>query len=100
MWIPLNIDAVLTGLCSDRFGALKKARENGLIDIGVLGLAGDEQADLCVHGGPDKAASYLHDHHAFWTSQNLYNPKLNNSGAFGENISVSGLVETEATIGD
>ncbi|WP_176868806.1 MOSC domain-containing protein [Parasphingopyxis algicola] len=102
---PLTVEAVLTGraepLRGDELSAIAKTEETGPVEIGMLGLIGDEQADLRVHGGPDKAIHhYPRDHYAFWESQSFMHPKLERPGAFGENISTSGLVETEACIGD
>jgi MOSC domain-containing protein YiiM len=62
-------------------------------------LAGDGQADLRVHGGPNKAVyAYPQEHHAFWQSY-LPQEKLM-AGAFGENLTTVGLLENEVHIGD
>jgi MOSC domain-containing protein YiiM len=65
--------------------------------VGVLGLEGDEQADLVNHGGPDKALLvYSVENLARWRDVlGDVHP-----GGFGENLSVSGLDETIACIGD
>lgn len=102
---PLTVEAVLTGraepLRGDEPSAIAKTEETGPVEIGVLGLIGDEQADLRVHGGPDKAVHhYPRDHYAFWESRSFMHPKLERPGAFGENISTSGLTERAACIGD
>lgn len=69
--------------------------------VGFLGIAGDEQADLSVHGGPDKAIHhYPRDHYPFWTDRLEGHALLAHAGAFGENVSTAGLVEKEAAIGD
>ena len=61
-------------------------------------IEGDGQADLKHHGGPDKAIlAYSADHFEAW------NNELGNDfsgGAFGENLTVSGLTETDVCIGD
>ena len=37
------------------------------IEVKPLGLQGDDQADLTVHGGLSKAVyAYPHEHYAFW----------------------------------
>ncbi|MGP1283516.1 MAG: MOSC domain-containing protein [Parasphingopyxis sp.] len=102
---PLTVEAVLTGraepLRGDEPSAIAKTEETGPVEIGVLGLIGDEQADLRVHGGPDKAVHhYPRDHYAFWESLSFMHPKLERPGAFGENVSTSGLTERAACIGD
>ena len=100
-----TVEAVLTGrvqpLRRDELSGIRKETKSGQVAVDVLGLAGDEQADLRVHGGPDKAIHhYPHDHYPFWESLNFTHSKLEQVGAFGENISTSGLVESEACIGD
>lgn len=64
----------------------------------VNGLAGDGQADLVNHGGPDKAVCvYPSEHYAYWER---YLGRSLDPGAFGENVTASGLLETEVCIGD
>jgi MOSC domain-containing protein YiiM len=61
-------------------------------------LAGDAQADLDAHGGPDKAVyAYPSEHLAAWTSE-LDGPL--GDAPFGENLSTRGVVEHEVNIGD
>ncbi|MFM9976590.1 MAG: MOSC domain-containing protein [Sphingomonadaceae bacterium] len=81
--------------------AIAKATVSGARPVGWLGIAGDAQADLSVHGGPDKAIHhYPHDHYAWWQSHFGPLPVLAAPGAFGENISTTGLTEDTACIGD
>lgn len=100
------IDAVLTGkarVFTDKgeTSAIVKARVDGVRRVGFLGIEGDEQADLSVHGGPDKAIHhYPRDHYPFWTETLQRHTLLEGPGAFGENISTQGLVENETCIGD
>jgi MOSC domain-containing protein YiiM len=62
------------------------------------GFAGDGQADLQNHGGPDKAVCvYPFEHYAFW--EQWLGEKLPPS-AFSENLTTSGLVESEVCVGD
>jgi MOSC domain-containing protein YiiM len=100
------LDALLTGRAR-RFGAqgeasaIAKAPVAGPRRVGFLGIDGDEQADLSVHGGPDKAVHhYPRDHYPFWTEALGGHALLGAPGAFGENVSTSGLVEEEACLGD
>jgi MOSC domain-containing protein YiiM len=103
--MSVAIDAVLTGKAR-LFGrgeasAIAKAVVAGPRRIGFLGLEGDEQADLSVHGGPDKAIHhYPRDHYPFWREALADHPLLAAPGAFGENVSTEGLVESGACIGD
>ena len=81
--------------------AIAKAPVAGAVEVRRLGLAGDEQADLTVHGGPDKAIHhYPHDHYAFWREAIGDHPLLAACGAFGENIATAGLTEEAVCIGD
>lgn len=68
------------------------------VHLSVNGLQGDGQADLVNHGGPDKAICvYPLEHYAYWEEQ--LGKKLEYA-AFGENITTTGLLETEVCIGD
>lgn len=61
-------------------------------------FAGDGQADLKNHGGPDKAVCvYPHEHYADWAAE-LGAPL--EPGAFSENLTVAGALETEVCLGD
>jgi MOSC domain-containing protein YiiM len=62
-------------------------------------LAGDGQADLSVHGGPEKAVySYPSEHYPFWRRE-LELATLP-WGAFGENLTTEGWWEDQVHIGD
>jgi MOSC domain-containing protein YiiM len=65
-------------------------------------LAGDAQADLSVHGGPDKAVyAYPSEHLALWAHElDLAEPELLGPAPFGENLSTRGVRETDVAIGD
>lgn len=65
----------------------------------TLNLDGDRQADLSVHGGPDKAVYvYPSEHYLFWKHEL---PEMELPwGMFGENLTTTGLFETETHIGD
>ncbi|MUG73445.1 MOSC domain-containing protein [Paenibacillus validus] len=68
------------------------------LQLSLLNLDGDEQADLVHHGGRDKAVCvYCVEHYPYWES--LTGTTLS-FGAFGENVTVDGLTELEAYIGD
>ena len=62
-------------------------------------LDGDRQADLSVHGGPDKAVyGYPSEHYSYWREE-LSQEELP-WGAFGENFTTQGLLETNLSTGD
>ena len=67
--------------------------------VGRLNVDGDQQSDLTVHGGPEKAVyAYPSEHYPAWR-RDL--PDANLSwGAFGENFTTRGLLEEEVWIGD
>jgi MOSC domain-containing protein YiiM len=71
----------------------------GRVMLRTLNLDGDRQADLTVHGGPEKAVYlYPSEHYAFW-KQEL--PEMDLPwGMFGENFTAAGIFETETQIGD
>ncbi|CAN1521730.1 6-N-hydroxylaminopurine resistance protein [Burkholderiaceae bacterium] len=74
------------------------------IYLGVLGLEGDEQADLSVHGGIEKAVyAYPSEHYDFWNkllSQERQQTIVLPHGALGENLTIAGLLEADVYIGD
>lgn len=81
--------------------AIAKTPAGRPVLAGPLGLAGDEQADLSVHGGVDKAIHhYPRDHYAGWEAELDGHVLLSSPGAFGENITSSGLTEAMVFIGD
>lgn len=71
----------------------------GPVAAGPLGLAGDVQSDLSVHGGIDKAVyAYDESSTAYWRER-LGRPDLG-PGAFGENFTLAGLPDEAIFIGD
>ena len=86
---------------------IHKLPVNGPVQANRLGLAGDEQADLSVHGGLDKAVyAYPSEHYGFWNAQRTAGLKGTpgeqalTPGALGENLTVHGLLEGDVWIGD
>lgn len=76
------------------------------IAVQRLGLAGDEQADLTVHGGLHKAVyAYPHEHYAFWQTvraqagMQAWDEAMPH-GMMGENLTLTGLLEAQAYVGD
>ena len=86
-----NGQEVLTGIFK---GSVEKR-----VRMRALNLDGDQQADLSVHGGPNKAVYvYPSEHYPFWKKEL---PEMDLPwGAFGENLTTSGLVESAVCIGD
>jgi MOSC domain-containing protein YiiM len=76
-----------------------KTPVNSRIQVRTLNLEGDGQADLSVHGGPDKAIyAYPFEHYDFWRGEfpDMELPW----GTFGENLTTTGLSEEALNIGD
>lgn len=70
------------------------------IAVGVTNLAGDRQADLRVHGGPEKAIfAYPLAHLAAWTEE-LKPDAPYAPGSIGDNLTIANLDETQVSIGD
>jgi MOSC domain-containing protein YiiM len=73
----------------------------GPVWLGETNLAGDEQADLRVHGGPDKAVcAYPATHYPYWRRELGLSDDEFAYGAFGENWTLSSVAEPEVCIGD
>jgi MOSC domain-containing protein YiiM len=76
------------------------------IAVHALGLHGDEQADPSVHGGISKAVyAYPQAHYAFWQTVRAqaglqaWQDEMPH-GMLGENLTLAGLLEGDAHIGD
>ena len=76
-----------------------KAPVSGRVRVTRLNVQGDQQSDLSVHGGADKAVyAYPSEHYAFWRNEL---PGVDFPwGAFGENLTTEGLLENNVHIGD
>ena len=86
--------------------AIHKTPVDGPVAVSALGLQGDEQADLSVHGGLEKAVyAYPAEHYGFWRDARQragvggIDIQLNH-GAMGENLTLHGLLETDVWVGD
>ena len=86
--------------------AIGKTVANGRVAVGALGLAGDEQADLSVHGGLSKAIyAYPSEHLPFWQTVRaqaqvaLWDEPVA-PGLLGENLLLQGVREQDLWLGD
>jgi len=71
------------------------------VNVTPLGLEGDEQADLSVHGGPEKAVyAYAAEHYCAWRREYPQHTDVLAPGAFGENLCIDGLQESGLCTGD
>jgi len=96
--MTINDQPVMTGI--------GKQEVAGPVEVRLLGLAGDEQADLSVHGGLSKAVyAYPIEHYPFWQTVRaqaraaVWGAVLA-PGALGENLTLSGVLENEVWVGD
>jgi MOSC domain-containing protein YiiM len=76
-----------------------KTPVSGPVHVTRFNVEGDEQSDLSVHGGVEKAVyAYPAEHYGFWRRE-LPDTELP-WGSFGENFTTEGLLEDEVCIGD
>jgi len=101
------VDAVLTGKKvpmegRKAFTAIAKQKCDGIQAVNSLGFLEDEQGDPSRHGGIEKAIHhYPFDHYRAWRSELGDDvPLLHGPGAFGENISSTGMTEESCCVGD
>jgi MOSC domain-containing protein YiiM len=91
-----NMHRVATGIHKQPVAGSATVRKSGIV--------GDEQADLSVHGGPDKAVyAYPSEHYGFWAAQRLKTLKREEPlapGAMGENLTLQGILEKDVWVGD
>lgn len=110
--VQVGMPRELAGAGADGPDWMRREWATGIFKELVLGpvrlhatqLEGDGQADLTVHGGPDKAVCvYSLDHYPFWVGKfggDAASGDALPTGAFGENFTVAGLVEADVCIGD
>lgn len=93
---PDNKQSVMTGI--------RKQVIQGSVAVNKLGLEGDEQADLTVHGGLDKAVYvYPYEHYEFWQQKResmLKQQSVLTTDLVGENLTTQGLLEQDLWVGD
>jgi MOSC domain-containing protein YiiM len=86
--------------------AIRKQPTGERVNVRPMGLHGDEQADLSVHGGLSKAVyAYPSEHFPFWQTVRAqarvaawdapFPP-----GALGENLTLEGVLESDVFVGD
>lgn len=86
--------------------AIRKRPVEGVTAVALLGLAGDEQANPDVHGGLSKAVyAYPSEHYEFWRKARLDKGLglIDDTlpfGFMGENLTLSGLLESGVWVGD
>jgi len=89
--VPWDGDVVLTSIF--------KTPVAGRVWVGTINIAGDDQSDRTVHGGPEKAVyAYPSEHYPAWQKE-LGIASLP-WASFGENLTTRGLRESIVRIGD
>jgi len=106
---PLSILAGTNAAAREVLSAIRKSPVSTLenpqpIEVRALGLVGDEQAEQKSHGGRDKAVyAYPVEHYPIWQTVCMQAVKRLSPlphGSFGENLTITGLLESGVWIGD
>jgi MOSC domain-containing protein YiiM len=72
-----------------------------LAQVTPLGIRGDEQADLSVHGGPEKAIyGYSLENYSAWRIEYPQHAAVLVPGGFAENLCIEGMCESDLCVGD
>ena len=94
-------ETVMSGIRKSPVSTLSDPRA---VEVRWLGFAGDEQADLSVHGGRDKAVyAYPVEHYPTWRTIRQQAAHIDEDlpyGFAGENLTIAGLFENRVWIGD
>jgi MOSC domain-containing protein YiiM len=78
--------------------AIAKSPVDGPVRVEGVNVEGDQQADLRVHGGPDKAVYAYASEDTAWWEQTL--ERSLRPGMFGENLTTEGVDVSGAVIGE
>lgn len=95
---PFNYDGLRF-----RSAIIKKPIARPTIQVGRLGLSGDEQVNLSVHGGVTKAVyAFPSEHYSYWREQHTTSSVVAELpyGSLGENLTIKGLLEPDVFLGD
>jgi MOSC domain-containing protein YiiM len=90
---PLGPEGVLSGFV--------KRPVFSPVEVTPTGIVGDQQADLRVHGGPEKAVyGYAASRYDAWLQAVPQHIALLVPGGFGENLTIAGCDETTVCVND
>lgn len=100
-----TIESVLSGKIQSysrgALSAINKTIQSNRLQVTTLGFTEDEQGDPRFHGGVEKALHiYPSEHYPKWRSELGEKPIFEEVGAFGENLSSTGVDEYSLCIGD
>jgi len=101
--VQVGAAALLRAGDHEALSGIRKRAVAGAVAVGPLGLAGDEQADLSVHGGLSKAVyACPSEHYGFWCAQRQSwgLPTELPYGSLGENLALAGVEERALFVGD
>ncbi len=106
--VSVNVSRARPTTIADRpvMTGIHKRAVAGPVEVRLLGLADDEQADLTVHGGLGKAVyAYPSEHYPFWQTVRAQARAAGwgepmPDGMLGENLTLAGLLEEQVWIGD
>ncbi|GAA0470100.1 MOSC domain-containing protein [Parasphingorhabdus litoris] len=104
--IETTLDSLLIGTPKPfredgEMSAIAKTPVTEAIALGLFGFEGNQVADPLHHGGRDKAVHlYPIEHYPFWKGKYPDVDVLNRPGAFGENLSCTGMTEDRLCLGD
>lgn len=97
----MHVSCLEDGQDAEWVSSIWKAPVAGRLRLGRTDLAGNGQADLKNHGGPDKAVCcYAAEHYPEWRSWLSKSDEEFGCGAFGENFTLAGLTEETVCVGD
>jgi len=97
--VQVGVPRIVTQDGQEVLTGIFKSPVNKRVQMRSLNLDGDQQADLSVHGGPNKAVYvYPSENYPFWKDE-LPGMELP-WGSFGENLTTVGLLESAVYIGD
>lgn len=94
----VNIGVPLPGLSTFGVTGIDKKPQAGRVAVHPLGLAGDHVVDTDNHGGPDQAVyAYCVEDYDWWEAEGGRRFWI---GAFGENLTLSGIASADMAAGD
>lgn len=95
--LSVGLPRVLRSTPREVISGIDKTPVQQRVSVTAAGIAGDGQADLSVHGDENKAVyAYAAEHYDYWQEQ--LGRELR-SAQFGENLTVSGLLEDNVRLG-
>ncbi len=96
-----HTSALADGKDAEWVSSIWREAVSGRLTLCRTDLAGNAQADLKNHGGPDKAVCcYSAEHYPDWRTALGLSDAAFTYGAFGENFTLTGCTENAVCLGD